>query len=641
MVSLLFGLYLSMTLRKRLKSIKVVTDKLVLGDTDFDIKAKSKDEIGEIAVSYMSLVAITKREANIVKQISEGNFGIEIKPKSDKDILGISLLKLLDTVKNVSLQMNNLVQAVSEGRLETRSDVQGFKGDWSNVVKGQNGLMDTFMENINIVIKYLDGMYRGIKLPKITFDSKGDWIQVRDNINGVYDALHELVADINMLSEAGAEGILNKRADASKHQGNYGTMVEGINKMLESIINPLSECEEVLGEMAKGNLQVAVKGNYKGEMAVIKDAVNYIGRGVFSHIEETSKVLKEMANGNLDVEITGEYNGDFVELKESTNKIIASFNETLGEINTAAEQVSAGTKQVSDSSQSLSQGSTEQAASIEEITSTVTEIAAQTKENAVNASKANEMAESVKKNAGEGNNEMQGVLKAMDEINVSSTNISKIIKVIDDIAFQTNILALNAAVEAARAGQHGKGFAVVAEEVRNLAARSADAAKETTGMIEESIKKAENGKKITEQTADALNKVVENIASVADIVSGIAVASNDQATAIGQINQAIEEVSKVTQANTATAEETASASEELSSQAVLVKERVGRFILKRGSMSKSSNGNMDDKTLKMLQVMLSYKNEADAKPKTSYAKTAAAASPKINISLDDREFGKY
>ncbi len=257
----------------------------------------------------------------------------------------------------------------------------------------------------------------------------------------------------------------------------------------------------------------------------------------------------------------------------------------------------------------------------------------------MNANKANEMAEFIKKNAGEGNREMQNVLKAMEEINLSSNNISKIIKVIDDIAFQTNILALNAAVEAARAGQHGKGFAVVAEEVRNLAARSANAANETTGMIEESIKKAVDGKKITEFTAEALNKVTENITSVVDIINGIAVASNDQASAIGQINQAIEEVSKVTQTIAATAEETASASEELSSQAVLVKERVGRFILKKGNVSKISYKNIDDKTLRIIKDML--KDRTDENYNLSYAEAAATSSSKINISLDDKEFGKY
>jgi methyl-accepting chemotaxis protein len=178
---------------------------------------------------------------------------------------------------------------------------------------------------------------------------------------------------------------------------------------------------------------------------------------------------------------------------------------------------------------------------------------------------------------------MKEMKRAVDEINSASTSIYKIIKVIDEIAFQTNILALNAAVEAARAGQHGKGFAVVAEEVRNLAARSAKAAKETTDMIEGSIKKAETGTVIANETSEALNKIVENTVKVADFISQIAVASNEQAEGIGQINAAVMQVSTVVQTNSATSEESASASEELASQAEMLKDQVSQFNLKRNS----------------------------------------------------------
>lgn len=303
------------------------------------------------------------------------------------------------------------------------------------------------------------------------------------------------------------------------------------------------------------------------------------------YISEISYILGEIADGNVSRSIVSEFKGDFLELKTALNHIVSSLNDTMLNINSASQQVAAGTRQVSDGSQAISQGATEQASAIEQLTSTVAQIAGQTRQNAVNANRANELAISAKDHAVDGNEQMKGMQSAMVEINESSANISKIIKVIDGIAFQTNILALNAAVEAARAGVHGKGFAVVAEEVRNLAARSAQAAKETTVLIESSIKKTEAGTEIANKTAAALAIIVEGVEKAAELMGQIAAASDEQATGIMLINGGIEQLSQVVQNNSATSEETAASAEELSSQAEILNSMVGRFKMEEAAQS--------------------------------------------------------
>jgi methyl-accepting chemotaxis protein len=391
-------------------------------------------------------------------------------------------------------------------------------------------------------------------------------------------------------------------------------------------------------------------------MLVLSSVVaTIILRYLVSSFSKVSGALSLISDGNLDVEVQVESRDEIGDMGVNLNKMAENLNMVINNISSAAEQVASGAKQVSDSSMALSQGATEQASAIEELTASLEEISTQTVKNAENANQASNLAESARQSAALGNEQMGQMLTAMDDINEASSNISKIIKVIDDIAFQTNILALNAAVEAARAGQHGKGFAVVAEEVRNLAARSANAAKETTTLIEGSIRKVEGGTKIAKETAVALGSIVDEVSRVSQLVNDIAKASNEQAAGISQINQGLVQVSEVVQNNSATSEESAAASEELAGQAEMLKDQVARFNLRRKMRSGRGYDSMNPEMLRMLEDMLSKEREPENKP-APIEKNEPKAAPKVNgagsgrkktseskktITLSDKEFGKY
>ena len=309
----------------------------------------------------------------------------------------------------------------------------------------------------------------------------------------------------------------------------------------------------------------------KDEVGTLASSFNKMATGTTKQAEE----MQAIANGDLTVAVTVRSDNDII--GKALANLVAEFHKLAGSIVSASDQVHSGANLVANSSTSLSQGATEQAGSVEELTASLEEVTSHTTLNAQNAQKANTLAQDIKRDADAGNTQMMEMLHAMDEISASSDNIGKIIKVIEDIAFQTNILALNAAVEAARAGQNGRGFAVVAEEVRNLAGKSSEAAKETTTLIENSIERVASGTTIAKKTAESLGNIVTGIAKTSELVSTIATASNEQAAALEQINEGIMQISQVAQSNAATSEEGAAASEELSAQATSLKESVSIF----------------------------------------------------------------
>lgn len=373
-------------------------------------------------------------------------------------------------------------------------------------------------------------------------------------------------------------------------------------RIANHIVRPVQDVLGAIEQMENGNLSIDLNVTRNNEIGKMASSVKHLGNGFQSVITDISYVLGEIARGNLTVQSKEHYVGDLEEIHTSMEQIISKFNETVGNIKISAEQVASGSNQVSSGSQALSQGTTQQAGSIMDLSLIIKEIAEKNKVNAEDAKVANDLSKESGEDVTAGNEYMQEMMVAMEEIAAKSSEISKIIKTIDDIAFQTNILALNAAVEAARAGSAGKGFAVVADEVRNLAQKSAEAAKNTTQLIEDSVMAVEKGTKIADNTAKALSSIVEKVVQVNERVQKIAEASAEQTEAVNQVTQSVDQISAVVQTNSATSEESAAASEELNGQAEMLKDLVSYFKIDSNSQGETSEIHIEKQSYEDIPV---------------------------------------
>ena len=354
--------------------------------------------------------------------------------------------------------------------------------------------------------------------------------------------------------------------------------------IIRLIKTPISEIQNAAIKMAEGDLDVKISYTSKDELGVLAVQVGRLIHKLQLIIEDENQFLAKMAEGDFTVDSTCEeaYTGGFYPLLVSFRGIAGKLNDTMLQISQSSAQVAGGAGQVSNGAQALAQGATEQASSVQELAATVDEISNKVNQNADSARQASKAADSVSVKMNVSKEKMQQMTHAMGDISSCSSEISKIMKIIEDIAFQTNILALNAAVEAARAGAAGKGFAVVADEVRNLANKSTEASENIAALIENSLQAIENGTQIADDTAQSLIQAVNDVNEMAGIIEQISEASSDQADSIAQLTVGIDQISNVVQTNSATAEESAAASEELSSQSQLMKSLVGRFQLKSG-----------------------------------------------------------
>lgn len=346
---------------------------------------------------------------------------------------------------------------------------------------------------------------------------------------------------------------------------------------IRRLLKPLGEISGAMEDFSRGDLDADIRIEGKDEIGSLAESIRSSISILKEMIREVTATLGEISAGNFNIQVKGDYVGDFQDIKTALEQIVSSLSFTITQINVSAEQVSGGSEQVSAGAQSLAQGASEQAGTIEELAAGIHDISQQITANAQNAAAASLMAANVGTEAADSNERMRDMLSAMEEIRGKSNEIAGIIKVIEDIAFQTNLLALNAAVEAARAGEAGRGFSAVADEVRNLSSKTTKASKDTAALIEVSLKAVEDGTQVADDTAKALQSVVRGVGGVVKSIDEISQASNEQAQSIEQITVGIGQISNVIQSNSATAEESAAASEELSAQAMVLKELISKF----------------------------------------------------------------
>lgn len=504
--------FFSRSITRPLIRMSTLASRIAKGDIEQNIDYQSGDEIGRLADSFRSMIAAIKAKVEVAREISKGVVEIEIEKASDADALGQAMIEMKDLLKSRA----EAAHKIAEGDLETKIEVTSA---------------DDMLGNAMVV------MVENLARSQREVDS------AMTEVEGNLKAAQVVVAEVNRVSALLEDGKLDERAHVDNAEGAYLHLISGVNKSIDSILEPVKEAIQVLQKMADGDLSASVTGNYKGGHAL---------------------------------------------MQTSMNATLSSLNGLLGQVSAIVNQVSTGSEQVAQSSHFLSNGATNQASSLEQVTASMSEIGSQTKLNADNALEASELSNAARHNAQKGNKQMKKMLTAMGEIKGASDRINKIIKAIDEIAFQTNLLALNAAVEAARAGVHGKGFAVVAEEVRNLAQRSAAAANETTQLIEDSVMKVENGTKLANVTAKALDEIVAGVSKVTDLIEEIASASKEQALGIEQVNSGLVQIDQVTHANTANAEESASASIALSEQATELMHLLSKFKLQNSFSARNS-----------------------------------------------------
>jgi methyl-accepting chemotaxis protein len=577
---------LQKTLDGIVQSLQYVSAQHDAGDIDVDVDvSRFKGGYADMAAGVNKMVAghvdMNKKALACVKSFGEGDLAAQLeKFPGKKAFVNEAIEQVRANINALVSDVNTLSKSAVEGNLSNRADASKHQGDFRKIVQGVNDTLDAVIVPLNVAAKYVDDISKGNIPAKITETYHGDFNQLKDNLNQCVDAVNALVSDTAMLAAAADQGILSTRADTTKHQGDFRKIVEGVNNTLDSVIGPLNVAASCVDSISRGDIPAKINEHYKGDFNNIKDNLNHCIDAVNRLVEDANMLAQAAADGRVSVRADASlHQGDFRKVVEGVNATLETIVAPIAAVKEAIETITTAANEIATGNNDLSQRTEQQASSLEETASSMEELASTVKQNAENAKQANQLAAAASGVAVKGGEVVGQVVNTMSAINSSAKKIEDIISVIDGIAFQTNILALNAAVEAARAGEQGRGFAVVAGEVRNLAQRSATAAKEIKELIADSVSKTAEGTTQVEQAGKTMAEIVSSVQRVTDIMGEISAASSEQSAGIDQVNNAITSMDEVTQQNAALVEQAAAAAESLVEQAIQLSDVVSVFKL--------------------------------------------------------------